>query len=76
MIIDADVHISPTFEGGNSITVEELLKIMDRAGVEKAVTWLQPPYKREIDDANEYIFEAAKKWLKGASTATVFMVLS
>ncbi len=62
MIVDADVHVSPTFEGGSSITAEELLKRMDRAGVDKAVTWLQPPYTREVDQANEYIFEAAKKY--------------
>ena len=40
MIIDADCHISPTFEGGNSITIDELLRRMDNAGVDKALTWL------------------------------------
>lgn len=58
MIIDADVHISPTPEGGNSITVDELLRRMDRYGVEKAVTWLQPPYLRHLDEANRYVAEA------------------
>jgi hypothetical protein len=62
MIIDADVHISPTFEGGNSITIEELIRRMDYAGVDKAVTWLQPPYKREIDMANQYVYEAVQKY--------------
>lgn len=62
MIIDADVHISSTPEGGNSITAEELLKRMDRAGVEKAVTWLQPPYLREIDWANRYVYDSARKY--------------
>ena len=62
MIIDADVHISPTPEGGNSITYNELVKRMDKTGVDKAVTWLQPPYMRKIDRANEYVFEAAKKY--------------
>lgn len=60
MIIDADVHISPTPEGGVSIGVDELLRRMDRAGVEKALTWLQPPYLRHIDDANRYVYEAAR----------------
>ena len=36
MIIDADVHLSPTPERGISIKVDELLRRMDRAGVEKA----------------------------------------
>jgi predicted TIM-barrel fold metal-dependent hydrolase len=61
MIIDADCHISPTREGGNSISGDELLKRMDRSHVDKAVTWLQPPYVREIDRANEYIYKTVKK---------------
>ncbi len=35
MLIDADVHISPTPQGGNSIGIEELLRRMDRCGVER-----------------------------------------
>jgi predicted TIM-barrel fold metal-dependent hydrolase len=61
MIIDADVHISPRPEGGNSIGYEELLRRMDRAGVDKALAWLQPPYMREIDGANAYVYEAMKQ---------------
>ncbi|MEO8171476.1 MAG: amidohydrolase family protein [Sediminibacterium sp.] len=60
MIIDADVHISPKPTGGNSITIDELLRRMDRAGVEKAVTWIQPPYWRHTEDSNRYVYEAAK----------------
>lgn len=60
MIIDADCHVSPTFEGGNSITIDELLRRMDKAGVEKALTWLQPPYRREVAEANEYIYQATQ----------------
>jgi predicted TIM-barrel fold metal-dependent hydrolase len=58
MIIDADCHVSPGREGGNSITVEELLRRMDASGVDKAVTWLQPPYGREVDPSNRYVYEA------------------
>jgi predicted TIM-barrel fold metal-dependent hydrolase len=61
MIIDADVHISPGSEGGNSILVDELLRRMDRSGVEKALTWLQPPYRRELDESNQYVYEAMKQ---------------
>jgi predicted TIM-barrel fold metal-dependent hydrolase len=61
MIIDADVHLSPTLERGISIKVDELLRRMDRAGVEKALAWLQPPYMRHIDDANAYIYQAMKE---------------
>jgi predicted TIM-barrel fold metal-dependent hydrolase len=62
MIVDADCHISPTPEGGTSITVEELLRRMDRAGVDKALTWLHRPYRREIDGANAYVFYASKRY--------------
>ncbi len=57
MIIDADCHITADPEG---ITIEELLRRMDRAGVDKAVTWLRPPYRREIDEANAYVHRAMK----------------
>jgi predicted TIM-barrel fold metal-dependent hydrolase len=62
MIIDADVHISPTPEGGNSISIDELLYMMDQAGVDKAVTWLQPPYLRNLDAANRYVYEAMRQY--------------
>jgi predicted TIM-barrel fold metal-dependent hydrolase len=61
MIIDADVHISPFPEGGNSIHVDELLRKMDRSGVDKALTWLQPPYMRELDASNEYVYQSMKQ---------------
>lgn len=57
MIIDADAHISPTPEEG-SITIDELLRRMDHAGVDKSLTWLQPPYMRDIRDGNRYVYEA------------------
>ncbi|MGD0112373.1 MAG: amidohydrolase family protein [Armatimonadota bacterium] len=61
MIIDADCHVSPTPEGGVSIDIDELLRRMDRSGVAKALTWLQPPYRREIDEANAYVYEATRR---------------
>jgi len=60
MIIDADVHISP-FKDGNRISYDELLLRMDRSGVEKAVTWLQPTYFRDVELGNQYVFEAMSK---------------
>jgi len=60
MIIDADVHISPTAQPGGSITVEELLRRMDRAGVDKALTWLHPPYLRHLDESNACVYEASR----------------
>lgn len=59
MIVDADCHISPLKEGGN-ITTDELLRRMDRSGVDRALVWLTPPYKREIDPSNEYVYKATQ----------------
>ena len=61
MIIDADVHISP-IKGEDRIDTEELLSRMERAKVDKALTWLQPPYMREIDESNEYVYKATKQY--------------
>jgi predicted TIM-barrel fold metal-dependent hydrolase len=61
MIIDADTHISPTGEDAMAITVDDLLRRMDRAGVDKALTWLRPPYMREIDASNIYVYQAMKQ---------------
>jgi len=60
MIIDADVHISPRPTGGNSITIDELLRRMDKAGVDKALTWIQPPYWRLTEESNRYVYQATK----------------
>lgn len=60
MIIDADVHISPKLTGGNSIKIDELLRRMDKAGVEKALTWIQPPYWRDTKESNKYLYKATK----------------
>jgi predicted TIM-barrel fold metal-dependent hydrolase len=60
MIIDADVHISPLTEG-NRIPVEEALRRMDRAGVDKALTWLQPSYIPNVRDQNAYIYQSMKQ---------------
>ena len=61
MIIDADTHISPTGEDANAITIDELLRRMDRAGVDKALAWLRPPYLREIDESNAYVYRATQQ---------------
>jgi len=61
MLIDADVHISPIREIG-SISAEELIRRMDKAGVDQALTWLQPPYLRQIDDANRYVYDSMLRY--------------
>ena len=61
MIIDADTHISPTGEDVMAITYDELVRRMDRAGVDQALTWLRPPYMREIAESNAYVYEATQQ---------------
>lgn len=60
MIIDADTHITPYHAtmGEAAISADELLRRMDRAGVDKAVIWLTPPYLREVAESNHYVYEA------------------
>ncbi len=60
MIVDADIHISPLREG-NRISYEEMLRRMDRAGVDKALAWLQPEYFRDVEGGNRYVHEAMRK---------------
>ena len=61
MIIDADCHLSSTKWDGLAITAPELVAQMDRAGVDKALVWLKPPYNKDIDPENRAIYEAMKQ---------------
>ncbi len=61
MIIDADTHISPTGEDAMALTIDDLIRSMDRAGVDRALTWLRPPYMREIDASNAYVHQATRE---------------
>lgn len=44
-----------------AITCGELVRRMDRAGVDRALTWLRPPYMREIAESNAYVYEATQQ---------------
>jgi predicted TIM-barrel fold metal-dependent hydrolase len=60
MIIDADTHIAPT---GGEFALEEHLKRLERAGIDKALTWLKPDYSgTEIEGHNRYVYDAAQKY--------------
>lgn len=62
MRIDADTHISCLGEA-NNITAEELISMLDAAGLDKAITWLQPPYVRsELPRLIDYIHESYMKY--------------
>lgn len=62
MIIDADCHISSHKFDSLAITADELIELMDRAGVNKALVWLKPPYDKDIAPENRAVFKATKKY--------------
>jgi uncharacterized protein len=62
MIIDADCHISSHKFDGLAMTASELLERMDRAGVDKALVWLKPPYNKDIAPENEAVSQAMRRY--------------
>jgi hypothetical protein len=61
MIIDGDVHLSSLI-GDNRISADQALRRMDRAGVDKALTWIQPSYIPMVKEQNAYIYEPTKRY--------------
>jgi uncharacterized protein len=61
MIIDADCHISSSKWDGLAITGTELVAHMERAGVDKALVWLKPPYNKDVAPENRAIYEAMRQ---------------
>ena len=63
MIFDSDTHLSPRNEGGNSVNAEGMLRLMDRAGVDKCLSWVYPPYiKTDLNDYVAYVSESMKRY--------------
>src|SRR5689334_232666 len=62
MIVDADCHISSRKWDGIAITADELVGQMDRAGVDKALVWLKPPYNKDIGPENRAVYEATQTY--------------
>ncbi len=62
MIIDADCHISSRKLDALAITATELIAQMDRAGVDKALVWLKPPYNKEIAPENRAVYDAMRAY--------------
>lgn len=60
MIIDADCHISSWRFDELALTADDLLREMDRSGVDKALIWLKPTYNREIASENRAVYEAMR----------------
>lgn len=62
MIIDADCHVSSQKFDSLAIMAGDLIETMDRAGVDRALIWLKPPYDRNIDPENQTVYAAAKAY--------------
>ncbi len=61
MLIDADTHISP---GGGAFALEEHLKSVERAGVDRTLCWLNPAHYSDyvgLTACNRYVYEAARR---------------
>jgi predicted TIM-barrel fold metal-dependent hydrolase len=61
MLIDADCHISSQ-RGDPDITAEELIPLMDANGVDRALCWLKPPYRRHLEEESRAVCEAARRY--------------
>lgn len=60
LIIDADSHIAPT---GGEFALDKHIARMERAGIDKALTWLKPDYTgTEIEGHNRYVYDAVQKY--------------
>ena len=60
LIIDADTHIAPT---GGDFALEEHVKRMERARVDKTLTWLKPDYHGTgIEAHNRYVYDAVRQY--------------
>ncbi|MDF1512888.1 MAG: amidohydrolase family protein [Anaerolineae bacterium] len=60
LIIDADTHIAPT---GGEFTLDAQLARMERAGIDKALTWLKPDYTGTgIEGHNRYVYDAVQQY--------------
>lgn len=62
MIIDADCHISSQKFDGIAMLAGELIEQMDRAGVDRALTWLKPPYDKNIEPENQAVYAASRAY--------------
>ncbi len=63
MIFDADTHLAPKQEGDNSVTAEGMVRLMDRAGVDKCLSWVYPPYiKTDLNDYVAYVSKSMKQY--------------
>lgn len=61
MIIDADCHISSRTHDALAMTHDTLLRSMDRAGIDRSLIWLKPPYDKAIEPENQAVHRATSE---------------
>ncbi|WP_283229980.1 amidohydrolase family protein [Fusibacillus kribbianus] len=59
-VLDADTHMSPYKNFDGSIGAEQWEKIMEAAGIDKALVWLLPQGVEDVSESNAYIYEASR----------------
>ncbi len=62
MIVDADVHVSASKRGSIDITIEDLIRLMDKNKVDKAICWPMLTYTRQVSEDNKAIGEGMKTY--------------
>jgi predicted TIM-barrel fold metal-dependent hydrolase len=62
VIIDADCHISSARFDDQAMSASELVALMDRNGVDRALIWLRPPYLRDIEPENRAVYRATQDY--------------
>ena len=61
MIIDTDTHITDR-SGGVNMSIEKLIGLLDKLGVDKAVCWPMVSYYNEVAEDNATIAKGMKKY--------------
>lgn len=62
MIVDADCHLCSQKFDATAVLADDLIEMMDRAEVDKALVWLRPPYNKDIGPENRAVHDAHAKY--------------
>jgi len=62
VIVDADVHVSATKRGDIDITIDDVIRLLDENGVDKAVVQPMLTYTRHVSEDNAAIADGEKRY--------------
>ena len=60
MIFDCDSHMSPYRNHDRAIDAAGLNELYEKAGVDRALTWLMPQGVSDVSESNKYVYESSK----------------